>query len=205
MSAVARNPQASDAPALRTGMVAAVLLVSGALGLAASLTLAVEKHWLLTNPFYSPSCTLSETLSCTPVMTSWQAELLGFPNPYLGMVGFTVLAVTGGALLGGAQLASWYWGGLQLGAIIGTAFVIWLMYQSLVNIQALCPYCMLVWAAMFTAMWYVSLESMNRRAMKLPARVHPVVLFALRRHDLLLLSWFVVIALIITTSVVSFA
>lgn len=201
------KPQPSSdrpVPGLSTKFTGLVLLVSGLLGLAPSFILAIEKYWLLTNPFYSPSCTLGETLSCVPVMTSWQAEVFGFPNPYIGIAGFAIVAATGGALLGGARLSSWYWAGLQTGVMLGALFVGWLMYQSLVNIQALCPYCMLVWVAMFLATWYVSLESMSRLGHQLTGRTKRFAQTALRRHEIVLLAWLVVVGLLVNVAAFNF-
>lgn len=203
----AQQTQTPDPPAILglpirfTGL---VLIVSGLIGLAASFVLAVEKYWLLTNPFYTPSCTLGETVSCGPIMNSWQAEVLGFPNPFIGIATFSVVAATGGALLGGARLASWYWVGLQLGVAMGTVFVGWLMYQSLVNIQALCPYCMLVWAVTFVSMWYVSLESFSRLNSHLTGPIARLVLFLIRRHQVVLLAGLVLIGIVVSVTALSF-
>ena len=68
-----------------------LLLVAGLVGFAAAFVLTVEKFLLLTNPFYVPSCSVNETVSCGPVMSSPQAELFGFPNPLLGIAGFAVV------------------------------------------------------------------------------------------------------------------
>lgn len=204
-SHTARPSSERPVPGLSSKFTGWVLLISGLVGFAPSFILAVEKYWLLTNPFYSPSCTLGETLSCAPVMTSWQAELFGFPNPYLGIAGFAVIAASGGALLGGAHLSARYWSGLQVGATLGTVFVGWLMYQSMVNIQALCPYCMVVWAAMFMTMWYVTVESLKRLSPKLSSRAQRLTRTAVRRHDIILLSWFVLVAVLVNIAASTFA
>lgn len=122
-----------------------VLLVAGALGLLASGVLAVEKYLLLTNPFYAPSCELGGVVSCQAVMESWQSSLLGFPNPYLGLAGFSVVVTVGVVVLAGARLPRWFWAGLLTGTLAGFGLVLWLVWQSLVVISAVCPYCMVVW------------------------------------------------------------
>lgn len=192
-------------PGLPSKVTGLVLLVSGVLGLVPSFILAVEKYWLLTNPFYSPSCTLGETVSCLPVMNSWQAEVFGFPNPYIGLVGFALVAATGGALLGGARLSGWYWGGLQAGVTLGTFFVGWLMSQSLFSIEALCPYCMLAWAAMFSAMWYVSLESLSRWGHQRSGGPPRLARTVLEHHGTVLLTWFVLIAGLVIVAALNFS
>ena len=44
------------------------------------------------------------------------------------------------------QLPRWYWMGLTIRTGLGVAFVHWLVYSSLYDIGALCPYCMVVWS-----------------------------------------------------------
>lgn len=136
------EPSLSPAPMGRAWAV----LIAGVIGLAASLTLTVEKIRLLTDPGYVPSCNLNPVLSCGPVMATPQASVFGFPNPLMGIVAFTVVAVTGVLAVAKIELPRWYWVGLTLGTLVGAGFVQWLIFQSLYRIGALCPYCMVVWA-----------------------------------------------------------
>jgi uncharacterized membrane protein len=122
------------------------VLIAGVIGLAASAALTVEKIELLLNPHYVPSCNINPIVSCGSVMVTPQASVLGFPNPLLGLVGFTVVVVTGVLAVAKVQLPQWYWIGLTVGTLIGAVFVHWLIFQSLYRIGALCPYCMVVWA-----------------------------------------------------------
>jgi uncharacterized membrane protein len=122
------------------------VLIAGVLGLAASLTLTVEKIELLINPDYVPSCSINPVLSCGSVMVTPQASAFGFPNPLIGIVAFSVVVVTGVLAVAGVRLPRWYWAGLAAGTVLGAAFVHWLIFQSLYRIGALCPYCMVVWA-----------------------------------------------------------
>ena len=121
------------------------VLIAGAIGLVASMTLTVEKIDLLLNPAYVPTCNINPILSCGSVMVTPQASVLGFPNPLLGLVGFTVVVVTGVLAVAKVALPQWYWIGLTVGVLAGSAFVHWLIFQSLYRIGALCPYCMVVW------------------------------------------------------------
>lgn len=121
------------------------LLIAGVIGLVASMTLTVEKIDILRDPSYVPSCNINPILSCGSVMITPQASLLGFPNPLLGLVAFTVVAVTGLLALTKVALPQWYWVGLTVGVLAGAVFVHWLIFQSLYRIGALCPYCMVVW------------------------------------------------------------
>ena len=121
------------------------VLIAGVIGLVASMTLTVEKIELLRNPSYVPSCNFNPIVSCGSVMVTPQASVLGFPNPLLGLVGFTVVLVTGVLAVAKVSLPQWYWYGLTAGVLAGAVFVHWLIFQSLYRIGALCPYCMVVW------------------------------------------------------------
>ncbi|BBZ45072.1 membrane protein [Mycobacterium parmense] len=109
------------------------------------MTLTVEKIKILLNPSYVPSCNLSPIVACGSVMVTPQASLFGFPNPLIGIIGFTVVTVTGVLAVAKIGLPQWYWAGLEIGVLAGAVFVHWLIFQSLYRIGALCPYCMVVW------------------------------------------------------------
>ena len=126
------------------------LLIAGVIGLASSVTLTVEKIDILADPGYVPSCNFNPILSCGSVMITPQASLLGFPNPLLGIAGFTVVVVAGVLAVTKVPLPQWFWIGLAAGILVGAVFVHWLIFQSLYRIGALCPYCMVVWAVVMT-------------------------------------------------------
>lgn len=135
------SPAGPAVPALSAWSV----LVAGMIGLVASVTLTLEKIDILLDPAYVPSCNINPILSCGSVMITPQASLLGFPNPLLGLVAFTVVVVTGLLAVTKVVLPQWYWMGLTAGLVVGAVFVHWLIFQSLYRIGALCPYCMVVW------------------------------------------------------------
>ena len=122
------------------------VLIAGIAGLAAALTLTIEKIEILINPAYVPSCSINPVLSCGSVMITPQASAFGFPNPLIGIVSFSVVVVTGVLAVAKVRLPRWYWVGLAIGSALGVAFIHWLIFQSLYRIGALCPYCMVVWA-----------------------------------------------------------
>jgi uncharacterized membrane protein len=132
------------------------VLIAGVAGLVAALTLTVEKITMLSNPSYVPSCSINPVLSCGSVMVTPQASAFGFPNPLIGIVGFTVVVVTGVLAVGRTGLPRWYWLGLAGGTTLGVVFVHWLIFQSLYRIGALCPYCMVVWAVTIPLLVVVS-------------------------------------------------
>ncbi|MFB9908603.1 vitamin K epoxide reductase family protein [Allokutzneria oryzae] len=180
-----------DTTSFLTRVVALVLTVGGALGTAASFALVVEKFLLLANPFHIPSCTVDAVLSCGSVMRSPQAELFGFPNPVLGVIAFPVVTTLGVVLLTGARLPRWVWLGLQVGATLGVVFVHWLIIQSLYDIRALCPYCMVVWAATIPVFWYTTAHNLDRGYLGVRA---PLLV---RYHSTVVTTWLVMILLLV--------
>jgi uncharacterized membrane protein len=166
-----------------------LLTATGVVGLVAAFTLTVEKIALIADPDYVPTCSISPVLSCGSIMSTEQAALFGFPNPLIGLVAFAVLITSGVVLATGARLPRWYWLGLQVGATLGLVFVAWLVEESLYDIGALCPYCMVVWAVVIPAFWYVTLANLtsgrlgrrvaDSRAVGVLAENHAVVLMGL--------------------------
>jgi len=150
------TPTAAEAPAPRDRPMwsspaiprpsALWIVIAGAVGLAASFTLTVEKIELLINPKYVPSCNFNPVLSCGSIMVTRQASVFGFPNPLIGLMSFTLVVVTGVLVWSKVRIPQWYWVGLLIGTLLGSVFVHWLIFQSLYRIGALCPYCMVVWA-----------------------------------------------------------
>jgi uncharacterized membrane protein len=131
---------------------AALLIVTGALGLLASLVLSVDKVQQLQDRIAGAesvfSCDFSAWVSCSSVIASPQSEAFGFPNSFIGVTGFAVVLTLGVVWAARMPAQRWIWGGLQAGTVFGIAFVTWLQFQSIYKIGALCPYCMVVWAVM---------------------------------------------------------
>jgi uncharacterized membrane protein len=174
-----------------------LLLLGGAIGLAAAFVLTVEKIALIADPTYVPSCSINPVLSCGSVMATPQATVFGFPNSLLGVAGFAVVTTSGAALLAGAQLRRWYWLGLQAGATAGVVFIHWLIFQSLYRIDALCPYCMVVWAVTIPIFWYITLHNLARGAKSLPTRWQSAIDALTRNHTVGLTLWAVTILALI--------
>lgn len=187
------EPATADARpgvAVRTAS-AVYVLVAGVLGLAAALTLTVEKIEILINPDYVPSCSINPVLSCGSVMVTPQASAFGFPNPLIGIVAFSVVVVTGVLALAKVRLPRWYWAGLAIGTLLGAAFIHWLIFQSLYRIGALCPYCMVVWAVMIPLLVVVASIALQ------PRLEHGVARFVYQWRWSLVTLWFTALILMI--------
>ncbi|MEV2274780.1 vitamin K epoxide reductase family protein [Nocardiopsis sp. NPDC049922] len=166
-----------------------LLTLGGAVGLAASAALLVERIRVLADPGHVPSCSINPVLSCGTVMATPQAEAFGVPNPIVGVACFAVVTTVGAALLAGAEPRRWFWLGLQAGVVFGVVFVHWLIFQSLYRIGALCPYCMVVWAVTVPLFWYVTLHNTRSGHLPVPTGVRPAAEVLARNHTVVLTVW----------------
>ncbi|WP_030419366.1 vitamin K epoxide reductase family protein [Streptomyces sp. NRRL F-5065] len=177
----------------RTGL---VLLLAGIVGWYASFRLTVDDWRMLRDPAYRPSCDISPVVSCGGVMSSPQGSLFGFPNMVLGLSAFAVVAAVGVAVLAGTRLPPWTWRALAGGALAGVVFVHWLLWQSLYELNKLCPYCVVVWVVTIALFWFLALLCLEHGLLRAP----PGVRVLLRdTHGLLLAGWYGVIALLVLT------
>lgn len=190
VDAVETAPSASDESLARPHVgpgVTWTLIIAGTVGAVAAGALLVEKLLMATDSTYSPSCSINPILSCGSVMTSWQAEVFGVPNPLIGLAAFPVLLTTGVAVLAGARLRWWYWTGLLVGTLAGAVFIHWLAWQSLYDIGALCPYCLVVWVVTMSAL--VAVAAVFARHGRLPRFIGSYA-------PTLVVAWVVLIALL---------
>lgn len=155
-------------------------VIGGAIALLAAFVLTLEKLATLADASYVPTCSINEVLSCGSIMNSPQAALFGFPNPILGLLGFPVVIVSGVAVLAGFVPPHWYRLSLLAGLTVAVVFLHWLIWVSLYEVGALCPYCMVVWAVTIPLWWYTLLEEFPLPRLR-------------RFHALVLGAWFVLI------------
>ena len=99
---------------------------------------------------HSTVCDINALLSCGTVMRTPQAEAFGFPNPFIGLVGFSIVVTIGAAIMAGARFKKWFWVCMNIGLAAATAFIMWLWYQTTFQINALCLFCMIVWVMTIT-------------------------------------------------------
>ncbi|MEV7395712.1 vitamin K epoxide reductase family protein [Aeromicrobium sp. NPDC092404] len=169
-----------------------LLLIGGAIGLFSAAVLIVEKINFLDDKAAgrptSLGCDINPIVGCGNVINTDQASAFGFPNPLMGVAGFAIVATIGALVLAGVKLPTFVWGGLQAGALFGIGFVTWLQYQSLYEIQGLCPYCMVVWAVMIPI--FVWVTARNLRAW---APTNPVSRFVGDWTLLIAILWYVAV------------
>lgn len=135
------------------------LLLSGIVGAVASFLLLYERIQLWADPTHSTACDVNPWVSCGAVMESWQAATFGFPNIFIGVVAFPLLILSALVILAAGkklQHSRVWWIGMQVGATFALGFTIWLWYSAVYQIGVLCPYCMIVWAAVIPFFFIVT-------------------------------------------------
>lgn len=152
-----------------------ILVISGAIGIFASIELIVQKISVLSDPTFVPNCDINPILSCGSVINTEQASLFGFPNPILGVIGFTIVIMFGVLLFAGIELPRWMWLGLNTGALVAMVFVVWLVSQSLYVIGALCPWCMVVWAVTIPIFWQLTIDNLAAKRMSFGNAISEIV------------------------------
>ncbi len=120
------------------------MLVFGVTGLIASFVLAVEEFHLIKNPDAILSCSFNLILNCATVMKTWQASVFGFPNMYIGLMGFPLVIMIAALGLSQVRLPRWFLVAANAGIIFWTLFAYWLFFNSVYVIQVLCPWCLVV-------------------------------------------------------------
>lgn len=120
------------------------MLVSSFLSLVASLVLSIDAWRLAKDPNTQLSCNVSATLNCGKVAESWQSQVLGFPNAFLGLMFEPMVITAAVAALGGVIFRKGFLITAQSIYLIAIGFAYWLFYQSYTDIGALCPWCLLV-------------------------------------------------------------
>ncbi len=147
------------------------MLASSLISLVASLVLSIDAIELARDPSAALSCNINQVISCGKVGITWQANLLGFPNAFLGLIAEPVVITIAVASLGRVKFPRWFMFSAQIVYTIGLVFAYWLFYQSMFHINALCPWCLLVTLSttlVFTSLTHVNIRDNN---LFLPERV----------------------------------
>jgi len=120
------------------------MLVSSLLSLTASLVLSIDAIKLAKDPNASLSCNVNAVISCGKVGVSWQSNLLGFPNAFLGLICEPVVITVAMAGLSRVKFPKWFTRAALTVYFAGLLFAFWLFSQSYFVIKAFCPWCLLV-------------------------------------------------------------
>ena len=131
----------SDRKAANVNLV--VMAIFSFFALLAAFQLSVDKIHLLEHPDSKLPCSINVVLNCASVMKTPQASLLGFPNSFLGIIGFSIFLFFAISSLMGTKYTRAIIKLLLAGILGAWIFALWLFFDSLYVIQILCPWCLL--------------------------------------------------------------
>lgn len=174
------------------------MLIFAILSLIASWVLSYDAIVLAKNADATLSCSINEVLDCAKVGTTWQANIFGFPNAFLGMISEPVVMTIAVASLAGVRFPRWFMFVGNLCYLLGVIFAYWLLYQSTFVIGALCPWCLLVTVS--TTFVFVSMTHWNilENNLFLPPAVQEKALAFVHRGfvTVALIAWFTLLLLV---------
>jgi len=142
------------------------MLIGSLLSLLAAFVLSVEALQLAKNPDAALSCSVNVVLNCATVAKHPSAEMLGFPNSFIGMMAEPVVITVAIAGLAGIKFPRRFMRWAQVGYTLGLIFAFYLLSISFFVIQALCPWCLLV--TLTTILVWFSITRYNIREKNLP-------------------------------------
>lgn len=123
------------------------MLVGALVSLTAAFVLSVDAVLLAANPEEPLACNVNAVVNCGAVAQAWQASVFGFPNAFLGLVAEPVVITIAVAGLAGVTFPRWFMTAAQTVYLFGLVFAYWLFSQSMLEIGALCPWCLTVTVA----------------------------------------------------------
>lgn len=119
-----------------------LVILFSLLGLFASFTLTYDEYIINKNPEINLPCNINSVFNCTSVMKSEYAHTFGFPNPWLGMIGYTAMSIFGLYGLLGLSKKTLY-DFFTIGSLFSAIFSWYLMYISKVVLEIYCIYCII--------------------------------------------------------------
>lgn len=179
------------------------MLIGAILSLVAAFVLSVESIELAKDPDATLSCSLNVVVNCATVAKTWQANLLGFPNSFFGMIAEPIVITVAIAGLAGVTFPRKFMFAAELFYTAGLAFAFWLFYESFFVIQVLCPWCLLVTATTLFVWFAITRYNIRENNLYLSANVSKTLHAWLERdYDKLVL--FGIIALIVAAIIAKY-
>lgn len=129
---------------MRKNFIFSGLFIFALLAFIGSFLLSVDAIVLASEPDKILHCDFSSSVSCSTVSQSWQAQVFGFPNAFLGMMFEPVMIFLSVIYLAGSKIKNWILSIVQLLLFVSLAFALWLFIQSAFVINVLCPWCLVV-------------------------------------------------------------
>lgn len=132
-------------------------------------------------------------------MQTWQATAFGFPNMFIGLMGFPIVIMI--ALLGLSRVAfpRWFAIGMELGILFWTCFAYWLFFNSVYDIQVLCPWCLIVTFTMTMLLAVSTYYTVRKNSFGLKSNVHGKLTWFIDKgyYQLMVASWVVLMIVLV--------
>lgn len=106
---------------------------------------ASERIAMLKNPGAILNCNLNPIIDCGTVLGNKLSALFGFPNAFIGMIVFAMLALSGLFMLVGTKPNKAYRNIVMILSTILLGFSVWFFSVSLYIINKICIFCVVGW------------------------------------------------------------
>lgn len=201
LSVADRRPRPSDR---NRYFIFGEMLLFATLSLVASFVLSYDALILAKNPDAVLSCTINAVLDCAKVGNTWQANVFGFPNAFLGMISEPVVMTIAVASLCRTRFPRWFMFTANVVYLLGVIFAYWLLVQSTFFIGALCPWCILVTLSTTFVFWSMTRWNILEENLYLPPKAQERALAFLNGGwmTITLMAW---LALVIILEILKWA
>jgi ABC-type multidrug transport system permease subunit len=100
-----------------------------------------------------------------------------------------MLLLLGVLIASGSKIHRRIWQLVNTGVFAGFIFFVYLFFEGVYRINAICPYCFAVWLIMPPVLLYTTLYNLQTGSVKIKASIRD---FLLRYHWEILTSWYVI-------------
>jgi len=140
---------------------ALIILIFSITGFASAFIISYEKFLTLINPLYVPGCSINIWIDCGKVMNSVYATMFGFPNSWIGLMGWPMAFLTVLYLFTHRDISRLFMN-IALAITVPAVIIsyVW-TYIAFFTIGAICPWCVL--SCISATVTMVSLIHLNRQ------------------------------------------
>jgi hypothetical protein len=110
-----------------------------------------------------------------------------------------MLFAFGLALLAGAKFKRWLWLTINVGALGGFLFFVYLFFQAVFRIHAICPFCFGIWMITPPVLWYTTLYNIREKNLRLTFLKPKLKDGILKNHGQILFCWYLLVFLTLLT------
>lgn len=170
-----------------------ILTGGGLAGVIAMTWQAAERIAMLKNPGSILSCNLNPIVDCGTVLNHRLSALFGFPNAFIGIIVFAMLALSGMLLLTGNKPNRQFKNVILGLSTILLLFSMWFFGTSLYVIGKVCIFCVVGWVVSVPIFLYSLLYWLDDKPKKSGWLVK-FQTFLLKNHINILVVWYLLMS-----------